>query len=178
MTNIIKGQWMEKEEDFKRIVADNDNRIKSIARYYTHSNDDFSDLYQEILINVWKSLKNFKGDSSISTYIYRVALNTAITFANKETKRLSYRIDWNLEKFESVLTTDNEESNITPKMEEELQNELNNLSIIDRTIIILLLENVSSKEISQIIGISEPNVRVKIHRIKNDLRTKLNGGKK
>jgi RNA polymerase sigma-70 factor, ECF subfamily len=168
---------MVKDEDFKKIAAENDKRIKSITRYYTRSGDDFNDLYQEILINIWKSLGNFKGDSSINTYVYRVALNTAITFANKEAKRLSYKIEWDIEQFESVLSSENEGSHITPEMEEELKNELNNLTIIDRSIIILLLENVSSKEISQIIGITEPNVRVKIHRIKEDLRNKLNKGK-
>jgi len=166
---------MDKDSDYKTLIKENETRIKSITRYYSRSKDDYDDLYQEILINIWKSISNFRGDSSMKTYVYRVALNTAITFANKESKRLSFRVDWDVDKFDSFLIEESDELVITTEMENKLQTELNNLTIIDRTIVILTFENVSSKEISQIIGISEPNVRVKIHRIKNDLRKKLNG---
>ncbi len=177
-TNTINGAGMEKDEDFKLLIKENEGRIKAIAAYYSHGKDDNDDLYQEILINIWKSLPNFRGESSVSTYIYRVALNTAITFANKEAKRLSFKVKWDVDKFEALLTENPEKPDDMSAIMGKIDSALNCLSIIDKSIMMLMLEDVSSKEISQIIGITEPNVRVKIHRIKNELRTKIIGEKK
>jgi len=164
-----------KEEQFKKIIADNSERIKRICNYYAPAYDDRQDIYQEILINIWKSLPNFKGNAMISTWIYRVAVNTALSFTGKAFKNMQVNIS--IETQNLNLLTDNDASAIKKeedKQFEKLKLELNQLSVIDKALISLMLEGLSMKEIADIIGITEPNAKVKIHRIKESLRTKLN----
>jgi RNA polymerase sigma-70 factor (ECF subfamily) len=82
-----------KEVKFRKIIVDNEQRIASICRYYSSNDEDHKDMYQEVLINIWKSLDSFRGDAQLSTWIYRVAVNTAMGFANKEIKRQKVFLD-------------------------------------------------------------------------------------
>jgi len=126
------------------------------------------------LVNIWKSLDNFKGKSAISTWIYRIAVNVSLTYTGKAYKRMQLTVNSDHIHLNSLL---DDESLEEKKMEEEqleiLDQELNLLSVIDKTLISLVLEGLSIKEISDVIGISESNVKVKIHRIKAQLKTKL-----
>lgn len=72
-----------KEEHFKQVVEQNKGRILRICKSYAPSEEDCKDMYQEVLINIWKSLETFKGNSEIGTWIYRIAVNTSLTFAGK-----------------------------------------------------------------------------------------------
>ena len=167
---------MEKKERFNQIVLENDDRIQRLCSYYIPNPEDRKDLYQEILVNIWKSIENFKGNSSISTYVYRIAMNTSLTFKGKTLSQ--FRLCGELNS--KILDKLSGETTFPDKLEQEtqfedLEKELYILSIIDKAIITLLLEGLSMKEISNIIGITEPNVKVKIHRIKTHLKTKLKG---
>lgn len=163
---------MKKEEHFNKIVAENNERIQRICRYYGASNWD--DLYQEVLINIWKSLDKFKGNCAISTWIYRVAVNTSLTYAGKAYKQLKLVItDLPIENM-NLLVDETEQEYEKEKLIAELQNELNQLPVIDKALISLMLEGLSMREIADVIGLTESNVKVKIHRIKTDLKTKLN----
>ena len=166
---------MEKETLFNQIVNDNHERLTRICAYYNSNETDRKDLYQEILINVWKSLESFRNDSSINTWIYRVAVNTALSFRGKSCKQMHLVVDATTQ---NISTLDDdlevEQQRLKEQRLENLQNELNTLSIIDKALVSLMLEGLSMKEISDIIGITEPNVKVKIHRIKSLLKTKLN----
>ena len=82
-----------KEEKFRKVISDNEHRILSICRYYSINDEDQKDMYQEVLINVWKSIDSFRGDAQLSTWIYRVAVNTAMGFANKEIRRQKIFLD-------------------------------------------------------------------------------------
>ena len=162
-----------KEELFRKIIKENEQRISSICRYYSSNEDDHKDMYQEVLINIWKSLENFRGDSQWSTWVYRVSVNTALGFAKKEIRRKKIFIRQDDERLKDLLDYDN-----CPTIEKEimlqaLENKINMLSVVDKIIITLVLESVSHKEIASVIGITEPNVRVKIHRIKNELKEML-----
>lgn len=165
---------MKKEEKFNQLVAENSERIKRICSYYNSNVHDQQDMYQEILVNIWKSLDNFKGKSAISTWIYRIAVNVSLTYTGKAYKRMQLTVNSDHIHLNSLL---DDESLEEKKMEEEqleiLDQELNLLSVIDKTLISLVLEGLSIKEISDVIGISESNVKVKIHRIKAQLKTKL-----
>jgi RNA polymerase sigma-70 factor (ECF subfamily) len=166
---------MSKEEKFRKVIDENDNRIKSVCRYYSKNQEKQKDIYQEILVNIWKGLDSFRGDAQPGTWIYKIATNTAIGFVMKEQKRINLEVvleDKNLKYF-----SEDPEVQGLPKKEillNELENQINQLSVIDKILISLLLEDLSYREIADIVGITEPNVRVKIHRIKAALREKIN----
>lgn len=161
------------EELFRMIIKENNHRINSICRYYSSNEDDHKDMYQEVLINIWKSLENFRGEAQWGTWVYRVSVNTAIGFAKKEIRRQKLYIRHDDERLKDLIDYDN--GLITEKevMLRALENKINMLSVVDKIIITLVLESVGHKEIASVIGITEPNVRVKIHRIKNELKEML-----
>ena len=165
---------MKKEEKFNQLVEENSERIRRICRYYNSNPEDQKDMYQEVLVNIWKSIDSFRGDSAISTWIYRVAVNTSLTYTGKAYKHMKLMVNGNTQNLNSVL----DEENLKDKLVQEnrlnkLQTELNQLSVIDKALISLLLEGLTMKEIADVIGITEPNVKVKIHRIKAQLKDKM-----
>lgn len=168
---------LNKEEQFKVIVSESEERIRRICRYYCPSPEDQKDIYQEVMVNIWKSLESFRGDSAISTWVYRVAVNTALTYTGKAFKNMKLFVNGNLA---SINLVPEEESLKGKLLEEEqlnlLQVELNQLSVIDKVLMSLVLEGLTIKEIAGVIGITEANVKVKIHRVKTQLKEKLNGG--
>lgn len=164
-----------KEDRFKVIVDENRERIERICRYYAPSSEDHKDIFQEVLINIWKSLDSFRGDSSVGTWIYRIAINTSLGFAGKEFKRLKFRVDLDANQYNSFMQHDEKAGPDTEFNLEKLNAVMNQLSVIDKAILSLDLEGESSKEIATVIGITEPNVRVKIHRIKQFITQKMKG---
>ncbi|MGE0076888.1 MAG: RNA polymerase sigma factor [Bacteroidales bacterium] len=165
-----------KDEQFKQIVEQNKTRILRICRFYAPSEEDCKDMYQEVLINVWKSLDKFKGNSEIGTWIYRITVNTSLTFAGKQYKRMKLNVDIETSNLKGLLDDDKDEAMIKESRLHDLQIHLNQLTVIDKALMGLVLEGLSTKEISDVIGITEPNVRVKIHRIKEDLKESMKGG--
>ena len=168
---------LNKEEIFRKVIDENEDRIVGICRYYSLNYDDQKDMHQEVLINIWNSLNNFRGDAEWSTWVYRVSVNTALGFAKKEVRRQKIFIRKNDENLKDLLNADDYPSNEKEKMHQTLERKINMLSIVDKIIITLVLESVTYKEIALVIGITEPNVRVKIHRIKNELKEMLNNNK-
>jgi RNA polymerase sigma-70 factor, ECF subfamily len=163
-----------KEKQFKQIVNENGDRIMRICRYYNSNSEDQKDMYQEILVNVWKSLDHFRGDSKVSTWVYRIAVNTSLKFAGKAYKHLKLMVDKDVQNLNILF--DEDEADLIEQQEldfEKLLAHLNLLSVIDKAMISLMLEGLSTHEISDIIGLTEINVRVKIHRIKEKLRSQL-----
>ncbi len=162
------------EERFKKIISENSDRIMRICKYYNPNSEDQKDMYQEVLVNIWKSLDSFRGDSAINTWVYRVAINTSLNYTGKVFKEMKLIVAADNKYLNSII--DQEEFNEKLQQEEyynRLQAELNLLSVIDKSLISLVVEGLSMKDIANVIGITEPNVKVKLHRIKNELRTKL-----
>lgn len=167
-----------KERRFKQIIEENSQRIQSICSYYNSNAEDRKDLHQEILVNIWKSLDKFRGEAAISTWIYRIAVNTSLSFNGKAYRNMNLNLE-NVPQSVNLLL-DEEELEMKQKKEqhlEELEAQLNMLSIIDKALITLVLEGCSMREIADIIGLTEPNVKVKIHRIKEQLKQQLNSQK-
>lgn len=135
--------------------------IFKVVRAYTV--EDYDDLFQEIIIQVWRSVPAFRQEASVSTWLYRISLNTAITWSKKERKHAGAET---LDKVEHLLQ-DNR-TQIDPRLT-WLYGEIHKLDEIDRSVTLLLLEGFSYKEMSAILGISESNVGVKINRIKKQL---------
>ncbi len=167
---------LDKEEKFHQILAENKDRIKRICGYYNANVHDQKDMYQEVLVNIWNSLDNFRGDASMNTWIYRIAVNTALRYTGNAYKHMKLIVNADTQNLSTVLDDENlEDKLVMEKQLAILQNELNLLSVIDKALISLMLEGLTMKEIADIIGITESNVKVKIHRIKTHLTTKLRG---
>lgn len=133
---------------------------------YTNSLEDEQDLFQEIVLQLWRSYDSFKGDSKISTWMYRVALNTSITLFRKKTKspQTDELTDFHFSKFED---DDNREKEQQISL---LYKVIKQLPDVERAIVMMYLEDMSYREISETIGITEVNARVKMNRLKKTLK--------
>ena len=157
------------EKEQKQIFEEWLNRHKAlifkIVRAYAFTEMDQDELFQEITIQMWHSIPAFRKESSVTTWLYRVSLNTAIKWTKKERKHYqSEKLEVQHILQESRMQTD---ERLT-----WLYEEIYKLDEIDRSITLLLLDGFSYKEMASILGISESNVGVKINRIKKQLITK------
>jgi len=132
-----------------------------VVRAYAFTRHDQEDLFQEIATQVWISVPGFEGNSAPSTWIYRVALNTAISWSRKELRRPESA--YALAAVETAFELRNSE--VDPRLE-WLYEQIARLSEIDRSLAVLLLDGFSYKDMADALGISETNVGVRIHRIK------------
>ena len=157
------------ETKFLLDFENNQGIIHKVCRIYTTDSDAHKDLFQEITIQLWKNYSKFRGDSKFSTWMYRVALNTAISLYRKSSKRIKTEDYSDIEyKIQSVEYDDNQELQL-----KALYAAIHQLNDIDKALIFLYLEDKSFKEISITLGISDINARVKMNRAKEKLRTIL-----
>jgi RNA polymerase sigma-70 factor, ECF subfamily len=166
-----------KEEQFRKIVEEQQERVWNICRHYARTVDDTKDLQQEVMINVWRNLDAFRGEAALSTWIYRIAVNTCLSYIMKENRRSDFNLSLDHKNVEQLMHEDEtSEKLVEEKQLEELHNTINQLTVIDKLLISLSIEKVTTREMADIIGITEPNVRTKLHRIREELRTKIKGG--
>ncbi|MAB47667.1 MAG: RNA polymerase subunit sigma-70 [Flavobacteriaceae bacterium] len=159
---------MHTKEDFIQQIKENEGIIYKVARLYTNTTEDQKDVYQEIVYQLWKSYPSFKADSKISTWMYRVALNTAISNLKKE-KRKGTRVSMDnflLNKIDQVDTVMEERITL-------LYAHIKKLSVVERGIILLHLEGKSYDEIAAITGFTTTNVGTRLARIKNKLKSQI-----
>ena len=158
------------EQSFVHQLQENQNIIHKICRLYTDNEDAHKDLFQEITIQLWKAYPKFRGESKFSTWAYRVALNTAITLYRK-TKRTINTVKY--EKQQSII----KEVDYNYEEEEQLKlmyKAVHQLNDIEKALVFMYLEDKDYNEISETLGISEVNARVKMNRIKGKLKKILN----
>jgi len=160
----------ELEHKFVTELQDNQNIVHKVCTLYTNDRDSHNDLFQEITIQLWKAYPKFRGEAKFSTWMYRVALNTAITLYRKSKKRID------TQDYESVLfKIKADEYDETEEQQLRLMYKaVRQLGDIDKALVFLYLEDKNYTEISETLGISEVNARVKMNRIKTKLRTILN----
>jgi RNA polymerase sigma-70 factor (ECF subfamily) len=160
----------ELEHNFVELLQKHQNIVHKVCRIYTNNQDAHNDLFQEIAIQLWKAFPKFRGDSKFSTWMYRVGLNTAITLYRKNKRRIITQ-EFDAVQFKiSAEAYDNSE-------EEQLKlmyQAVHQLNDIDKALVFLFLEDKNYREISETLGISEVNARVKMNRIKTKLKTILN----
>jgi RNA polymerase sigma-70 factor (ECF subfamily) len=154
------------EKEFLQIITDNQGIIHKVCSIYCDSEEDRRDLFQEILVQLWKSFPSFRNESKFSTWMYRVALNTAITSFKKDKRQpdksgIPYE---NLQLAVEVYDTGIEDQ---IKL---LNNAVLQLTGIEKSIILLFLEDKKYEEIAEITGITQNYVRVKMNRIKKKLK--------
>ena len=147
-------------KEFVDILNNHRGLIYKVCHLYCDDPEDRKDLFQEIVLQVWKSLGSFRQESTIGTWMYRIALNTAITHFRKE-KRLGGKV--------SLTGIDIPDLNDSSEKEDqliELFKAIENLDRIDKSIILLYLEEKNYEEISEITGLTRTNVGVRLNRIK------------
>ena len=155
----LEKEFLEKIEKHKGVIF-------KISKMYMDNSDDQKDLFQEITFQVWKAYPTFEGKSKFSTWLYRVALNTAIIFLKSE-KRRSFINNEEVENFTMQVEDydDQDEKNISL-----MYKAIQQLNEIDKALIFYYLQNYSGKEIAENLGISEVNARVKLNRAKDKLK--------
>ena len=154
------AQGLDKEK-FVQTVREHKGTIYTVCYMFSKDTDEVNDLYQEILMNLWRGFGSFEGKSDIRTWIYRVALNTCISIDRKK-KRKPVRLNMDIDLYEDT-DTDTRQVRM-------LYNRISRLGPFDRAIILLWLDNIPYEEIGEIVGISAKYVSVRLLRIKEELR--------
>jgi RNA polymerase sigma-70 factor (ECF subfamily) len=153
------------EKAFEQLIFENQAMLIKVCNIFCKSQADKDDLFQEITINLWKGLSSFKGNSKLSTWIYRVSLNTAISDAGRKRKRL---VQYTEKLPESTVINSNENA-VDEEQIQMLYTGIDRLKPVEKALVLLYLEEHSYSEIADIMGISEKNAGVKLHRIKRKL---------
>ena len=156
-----------KEQQFMNIIREHEQTIYTVCYMFSKDEEEVNDLYQDILVRLWKGFETFEGKSDIRTWIYRVSLNYCINFSNRQKKqRECLNLDTGF-----LSEGSNLEKNLQIK---QLYKRINMLGLIDRSVVLLWLEGLSYDEIGAILGISVKNVSVKLVRIKEKLKKMSN----
>ena len=158
------------ENRFVSLLEEHQNIVHKICRLYTNSQEQHNDLFQEITIQLWRAFPKFRGDSKFSTWMYRVSLNTAITLYRKSKRTIKTQdFDGVMFKIASEDYDDTVEQQL--KLMYAAVKELND---IEKALVFLYLEDKNYRDISETLGISEVNARVKMNRVKGKLKKILN----
>ena len=155
------------QNNFLKIVGENQDIIYKVCKMYRDSKEDQEDLFQEIVLQLWKAYPKFRNDSKVSTWMYRIALNTALATFRKNKIELE---------FKETASKDYHSNDTEPQSENEerLFEAIRSLNKADRALIALYLEDYPHRKIAEITGITENYVGVKISRIKEKLKNILN----
>ncbi|MEM7299355.1 MAG: sigma-70 family RNA polymerase sigma factor [Bacteroidota bacterium] len=156
------------EDFFRSFVEENMSLIMHLCRAYSRDEESLKDLVQEVTLQLWRSHKSFKGNSQLSTWVYRVTLNVCLSHSKKMKRRPdTVPLEWGGSK---TIESDPEKEQI-----ERLYAGIKKLKEADRAIVLLYLEDKSYKEMSEILGITVSNVGVKVNRLKERLKQMING---
>ncbi len=155
---------MTSEKDFVSLLNQHQKIIYKVCNLYMDKHSEREDLFQEITLQAWKAFGNFRGDAKFSTWLYRVALNTAITFFRKEKTKPTL--------FTTDVVPDQPEESVDPVEEQvrAMYAAIGDLSKIDKAIVMLYLEDYNYIDIGEMMGITANNVAVKMNRIKLKLK--------
>ena len=150
------------EKKFAQMVGEHKSTIYTVCYMFSQDADEVSDLFQEVLIHLWKGFEGFEHRSDVKTWIYRVALNTCISIDRKKRRSASVPLTLDINLFE-----DRDEDSRQVDM---LHKRISKLQPFDRAIVLLWLEDLSYEEIGQIVGITAKNVSVRLFRIREQLK--------
>lgn len=151
------------EQEFASIIRTYERVIYKVCYLYATPNTPLNDLYQEVLLNLWKAFDKFRHECKVSTWIYRIAFNTCISFIRKE------------KKMPEIITLtpafdQQEEDDETEAMLKQLYAMINRLGQLEKSLILLYLDEKSYEEMAEITGLTRTNVATKLNRIKEKLR--------
>ncbi|MBQ3632285.1 MAG: sigma-70 family RNA polymerase sigma factor [Prevotella sp.] len=150
------------EQQFTKTVKEHKSTIYTVCYMFSQDANEVNDLFQEVLVNLWKGFESFEDRSDIRTWIYRVALNTCISLDRKKRRQATARLSMDINLFE-----DRDEDT---RQVDLLHKRIAQLQPFDRAIVLLWLENLPYDEIGQIVGITAKNVSVRLYRIREQLK--------
>lgn len=153
---------------FLSVIEQHKGIVYKIANSYCRNTEDRKDLIQEIIYQLWRSFGSYNDQYKYSTWLYRIALNVAISFYRKDSKRSGRTSGFTTD----IIVIAEEKEDLSPQLH-LLQRFISELPELDRAIMILYLEEKSYKEIADILGLTETNIATKINRIKNKLKAKF-----
>ncbi len=163
---MVKKDDLKEEREFLELMKIHHGLLIKVSKIYMDNRDDQEDLKQEILFQLWKAYPNFKGNSQFSTWMYRVAINTAITFFKQEKKRHI---------FDQFLETKHDQQEVEDHLKDEqlthFYRAIHCLNKIEKAIILYSIEGYPQKQIAKELGLSEVNTRVKVKRTKEKLKS-------
>ena len=165
VTNLRKMTTNSKQQDerlFAKLVNEHKSTIYTVCYMFSNDEDEVADLFEEVLINLWKGFSSFEGRSDLRTWVYRLSLNTCISADRKKRKRKTIPLSMDINLFED----DDSDS----RQVQMLRKRIMRLAPFDRAIVLLWLENMSYEEIGQVVGITAKNVSVRLYRIKEQLK--------
>ena len=151
-----------KEQEFEQLVRTYKATIYAVCYLFSKDQDEVADLFQECLINLWKSWPGYEGRSDVKTWVYRVSLNVCVSLDRKRKRHSTIPLTMDINPYE--------EDNQNSRQMELLRQRINQLPPIDRAIVLLWLENMSYEEIGDIVGITAKNVSVRLVHIKEQLK--------
>lgn len=154
------------ETEFIQIIDDHGRILHKVCRLYGKDEEDRKDLYQEIVLQLWRAFPNYRREAQLSTWMYRIALNTAISLFRRQSNRIAHV------GFEKDLLNV-AQATVSPEIDERMQQfyiAVEQLTPIEKAIVFLYLDDNSYREIAKITGISLSNVGVKLNRIKGKLK--------
>lgn len=155
------------EQEFLQLVQENQGILRKVCHLYGRNDADKEDLYQEIVIQLWKSFGSFRGEAKFSTWMYRIALNTAIS----NLRRQEHKVKLSFPEFIPKEEADPQEEKIKAEKLKEMYAAISRLTEVEKAVVMLYLEEKSYDEMEEILGISSGTLRVKMNRIKDKLRT-------
>lgn len=156
------------DSEFERMVRENRSTIYTVCYMFSNDQDEVADLFQEVLINLWKSLPSFEERGDVRSWIYRVSLNVCISLDRKKQRHKTVPLTMDINPYEET------ETNQNSRQMDMLRQRIARLGQYDRAIILLWLENMSYEEIAAIMGITVKNVSVRLYRIKEELKNMSN----
>lgn len=162
----------ELENTFLNALEEHQHKLLRICSVYAEDEDDTKDLFQEVLVNIWKSMPSFKENSTIGTWMYRITLNVCLRLKTKEIKKQKKML-----RMDSLSISNLATEVVTNEQSEKLfrlRKCIKKLNEADKAIVMLYLEELPYKEISSITGINENTIAVKIKRIKTKLLNCIN----
>ena len=154
------------QADFVQLIRDNNGLILKVCNLYAAAVPDRQDLYQEIVVQLWRAIPKFRNESKLTTWMYRVALNTAISDYRKQQRAIT-TTELN---FLTKEIADQDEYTDKEEKLKSLYSAISNLSEIEKAIVMLYLDDKPYEEMEDILGINQNNLRVKMNRIKEKLR--------
>ncbi len=159
---------MAKEIAFAELIRKHQGLLFKVTSIYTDNKTDQEDLFQEVVYQLWKSFDSFRNESKISTWMYRVAMNTSITQLKKRKRRPDQ-----VPISEVILNASENRDDSYEERLRMLYKQIEGLNALEKGLMLLLLENKSYKEIAEITGLSDSNVGTRISRIKKKLKTNM-----
>ena len=156
------------DSEFERTIRENAGVLHKLCRVYTFNPDEYEELFQEMLVQIWRSTENFRGEAKISTWIYQICINTALSFRSKLARRKK-----RFETLDGKIFVQPAPDIAEDERLGKLYATIRELKPIDRAIVSLYLDEKSYEETANILGISKTNVATRLMRLKKQLMEKL-----